>query len=136
MEIQVVKYDEKRWTVEMSAYGFTYHLVPTESEEEAIINRDAIESFLTPCDGKESSDEMGDCNMPRVNGSAFDEDEIYYTECPNCGRSYDEIDADYCICSKCGWNANTHKFNRGSKRNPTELDYLNGDADLLTGEWS
>ena len=70
MEIKVVKYDEKRWTVEMSAYGFTYHLVPTESEEEAIINRDAIESFLTPCDGKESSEEMGDCNMPRVSGSA------------------------------------------------------------------
>jgi hypothetical protein len=74
--------------------------------------------------------------IPDVNGSAFDEDEIYYTECPNCGRSYDEIDADYCICSKCGWDANAHKFNRGSKRNPTELDYLNGDADILTGEWS
>ena len=83
-----------------------------------------------------SSDELGNCNKPHVNGSAFDGDEIYYTECPNCGRSYDEIDADYCICSKCGWDANDHKFNIGSKRNPTESDYLNGDADILTGEWS
>lgn len=69
MEIKVAKYDKKRWVVEMSNGGFTYHLVPTESKEEAIINKEAIESLLTTCVGKGASDELGDCNMPRVNGS-------------------------------------------------------------------
>jgi len=66
MEIKVVKYDKKRWVVEMSEGGFTYHLVPTKSKEEAIINKEAIESLLTPCVGKATSDELGDYNMPRV----------------------------------------------------------------------
>lgn len=61
--------------------------------------------------------------------------EIYYTECPNCNRSYDEIDSDYCICSKCGWDANEHRFKSNVKRNPSDIDFLNGDADILTGEW-
>ena len=81
MEIKVVKYDKKRWVVEMSEGGFTYHLVPTESKEEAIINKEAIESLLTPCVGKVTTDELSDCNMPRVSGSFSDSDVkwvVYY----------------------------------------------------------
>jgi len=26
-----------------------------------------------------------------------------YESCPNCGRTYDEIDYDYQICSLCGY---------------------------------
>ena len=61
MEIKVVKYyDTDKYCVEMSAYGFTYHLVPT-SKEISEINKDAIISFLTtPSEGKETSDELGD----------------------------------------------------------------------------
>lgn len=53
MEIKVSKYDEKRWVVEMCDNEFTYHLVPTKSKSEAIINKEAIESFLTKCEGKD-----------------------------------------------------------------------------------
>lgn len=74
MEINVVKYDKKRWVVEMSDDDFTYHLVPTESKEEAIINKEAIESLLT-CVGKESLDESSNCNKPHVSGS-FDDSDI------------------------------------------------------------
>lgn len=73
--------------------------------------------------------------LPDVSGSTDDEDEVYYTECPNCERPYDEIDSDFCICSKCGWDANEHRFKSDAKRNPSDLDYLNGDADILSGEW-
>lgn len=73
--------------------------------------------------------------LPDVSGSTDDEDEVYYTECSNCERPYDDIDSDFCICSKCGWDANEHRFKVDAKRNPSDLDYLNGDADILSGEW-
>lgn len=57
----------------------------------------------------------------------YGEDDCH-TECPKCGRDYDDIDYEYQICSKCGWNAN-------KVREPSEQDYLNGDADILTGRW-
>lgn len=82
-----------------------------------------------------SKENKGNAVLPLVSGSTDNEDEVYYTECPNCGRSYDEIDADFCICSKCGWDADEHCFDFEIKRNPTDLDYLNGDADIVTGEW-
>lgn len=62
----------------------------------------------------------------------FDEDEGY-SDCPNCGRPYDEIDYDYQSCSKCGLDADGKPT--GYKRKPTNSDYLNGDADILTGRW-
>lgn|SRR5574340_45679 len=30
---------------------------------------------------------------------------MIYEFCPNCGREYDEIDIDYQICHRCGFNA-------------------------------
>lgn len=54
--------------------------------------------------------------------------------CPQCGRSYDEIDYDYQCCSKCGWDAENNEPT-GNKRRPTNDDYMNGDADILTGQW-
>ena len=32
-----------------------------------------------------------------------DEDEIL--DCPNCGREYDDADADFLICHHCGYDA-------------------------------
>jgi predicted amidophosphoribosyltransferase len=58
------------------------------------------------------------------------------TSCPNCQRSYDDIDYDYQLCSKCGWDADENKFSPDALRNPTDMDYLSGDADILTGEWT
>lgn len=60
-----------------------------------------------------------------------EEDEAH--DCPKCGRTYDDIDYDYQSCSKCGWDEDKKKW--GEKREPTEADYLCGDADILTGRW-
>lgn len=71
------------------------------------------------------------------------EEEDYYSDddvenmpsdsCPKCGRTYDEIDFDYQICSKCGWDADKEKWEPDACREPDEHDILNGDADFLTG---
>jgi hypothetical protein len=55
--------------------------------------------------------------------------------CPQCGRSYDDIDFDFQACSKCGWDADRGRYKHEIKRQPTEYDYLNGEADILTDEW-
>lgn len=54
-------------------------------------------------------------------------------DCPACGRQYDEIDSEYLICSKCGFNAEDRTF--GKPRQPKDIDYMSGDADILTGTW-
>ncbi len=56
--------------------------------------------------------------------------------CPRCGRDYNDIDIDYQSCSKCGWDDEKEKFNSKLIIKPTEDDYLNGDADILTGRWN
>ncbi len=48
----------------------------------------------------------------------FDENEI--TDCPNCGVEYDDADADFLICSKCGYDAedetvDTRRIDRSMK---------------------
>lgn len=56
--------------------------------------------------------------------------------CVRCGRSYDDIDFDYQSCSKCGWDNEKKKYNSKLKCSPTDIDFLNGDADILTGQWN
>ena len=68
----------------------------------------------------------------------FNYDDEHYEEEPNkecekCGRNYDNIDFEYQCCSKCGWDADKQKW--GEKREPTDEDYMNGEADILTGRW-
>jgi len=53
--------------------------------------------------------------------------------CPNCGRTYDDIDFDYQTCSKCGWDSEKEEFTEKAK--PSSEDFENGDADILTGQW-
>lgn len=31
-------------------------------------------------------------------------------DCPACGQEYDEIDAEYLICSNCGWDENEKMY--------------------------
>lgn len=57
-----------------------------------------------------------------------------HEDCPKCGCTYDDIDFDYQHCSKCAWDADKKAFS-GRARKPTDEDYLNGDADILTGQW-
>ena len=57
------------------------------------------------------------------------------TSCPQCQRSYDDIDYDFQCCTKCGWDAELKKFTPEAKREPSEGEYLSGDADVLTGQW-
>lgn len=45
MKIEMLKYDDERWIVEISNNEFTYHLVPS-SKEIAEINKDALISFF------------------------------------------------------------------------------------------
>lgn len=79
---------------------------------------------------------------PDVGRSADLEEEYYdeeyyenqpYESCPKCGRDYDHIDFDYQSCSKCGWDESEKKW--GEPREPSDEDFMNGDADLLTGRW-
>lgn len=63
----------------------------------------------------------------------YDEEVTGYEDCPKCGRHYDEIDAEYQSCSKCGWDAEKETW--GEVRQPTDDDYISGDADILTGRW-
>ena len=81
-------------------------------------------------------------NKGAVTSSADLEDDFYDDEyyenqpheyCPKCGRHYDDIDFDYQSCSKCGFDAEKETF--GESREPTDEDFMNGDADLLTGQW-
>lgn len=58
-----------------------------------------------------------------------------FEDCPNCGKSYDDIDFDFQACSKCGWDAADNKFRPNIIRLPSEKDYLNGDADIKTGDF-
>lgn len=53
--------------------------------------------------------------------------------CPNCQRTYNDIDYDYQCCSKCGWDEETKTF--GHKIEPTDADFLAGEADIITGRW-
>lgn len=69
-----------------------------------------------------------------------EENDDYYDDycessesCPNCGRMYDDIGFDYQYCKVCGWDANNEEFEHPVE--PTEYDYMSGEADLLTGEW-
>lgn len=59
-----------------------------------------------------------------------------FEQCPACDRWYDEIDADYQICSKCGFDAEKAIYSSEYIRQPTEDDYMSGDADILTGFWN
>ena len=62
-----------------------------------------------------------------------EEEDFAYSSCPKCGRWYDEIGYDLQYCKACGWDVELKKFGKGIE--PTEDDYLNGDADILTGRW-
>jgi len=62
-----------------------------------------------------------------------DEESSCYRDCPKCGRSYDEIGYEYQYCKACGWDAENEKWDKPVK--PTNSDYMNGDADILTGRW-
>lgn len=53
--------------------------------------------------------------------------------CPKCWRDYDDIGADFQYCKACGWDAETEKWDKPIE--PTQDDYLAGDADILTGRW-
>ena len=64
-----------------------------------------------------------------------DDNDDLLESCPKCGRSYDHIDFDYQSCSKCGWDAERNRYKHEIKRSPSEIDFLNGDADILTDEW-
>lgn len=53
----------------------------------------------------------------------FYDDENEVLDCPKCGREYDEIDADYLICSKCGFNAVSKTTDRRKiVRDPNQID--------------
>lgn len=45
-------------------------------------------------------------------------------DCPQCGVTYDDADADYLICSRCGWDENEQVYRPGSidrRHNPFDL---------------
>lgn len=64
-------------------------------------------------------------------------DEYYenqpHKQCPKCGWDYDDIGFDYQYCKACGWDAEKEKWDKPIE--PTDEDYMSGDADILTGRW-
>ena len=80
---------------------------------------------------------MSNNNIPDISPEIYDD--AYYKgmpseSCPMCGRGYDDIEFDYQWCSKCGWDNGEQKWDE--KREPTDEDFENGDADILTGEFN
>jgi len=61
------------------------------------------------------------------------DEDFDYDDCPKCSRHYDEIDQEYQSCSKCGWDAEKEEWTK--VREPQQDDFLNGEADILTGRW-
>jgi ribosomal protein L37E len=55
----------------------------------------------------------------------FEEESEGHQDCPSCGREYDEIDIDYQICSKCGWDAELK-----TRYNPSEISFEGTDEDF------
>ena len=63
----------------------------------------------------------------------LDDEDLFFNECPQCGRDYDEVGYDLQWCKKCGWDAERERYERPLE--PTDEDFINGDADILTGKW-
>ena len=61
------------------------------------------------------------------------EDMQPHESCPKCGREYDELGFEYQFCKVCGWDAEFEALFEPIE--PTQSDYDNGDADILTGRW-
>lgn len=40
----------------------------------------------------------------------YKDDENEIVDCPNCGETYDDADADFLICSHCGYDAEKKNF--------------------------
>ena len=62
-----------------------------------------------------------------------DDDEGTYDDCPKCGRTYDEIGRELQYCKACGWDAENEKWEKSIE--PTDADFMAGEADILTGRW-
>ncbi|GAB4327363.1 MAG: hypothetical protein Kow0037_00850 [Calditrichia bacterium] len=71
--------------------------------------------------------------VERIVSCDYDNEYDLYDECPKCGRYYDELDYEYQICRACGWDAENKKWCKPIE--PTDEDYINGEADFLTGRW-
>ena len=63
-----------------------------------------------------------------------DEDENEILDCPACGRTYDDADADFLICHHCGYNAETKKFDLRKKSR--SLKGYGIDPDVQLDDWS
>lgn len=72
-------------------------------------------------------------NTPEQDWNQEWEDMQPYEICPKCGRHYSELEHEYQYCYQCGWDADLKKF--GMPIEPSQSDYDNGDADILTGRW-
>lgn len=44
-----------------------------------------------------------------------EDDDDKYSDCPACGRTYDDADADFLICHHCGYDAEKKQFNAKHK---------------------
>lgn len=62
------------------------------------------------------------------------EDEAEITDCPNCGRGYDDADADFLICHHCGYDVEKGKVDeRKIKRS---LKGYGIDPDVKLDDWT
>lgn len=63
-----------------------------------------------------------------------DDDDNEVTDCPNCGRTYDDADSDFLICHHCGFNAVEKTIDlRKVSRNISRYGI---DPDVRLDDWS
>ena len=71
--------------------------------------------------------------MKKKTDKMKEEEKELNKNCEKCDRYYDEIGYEYQYCKACGWDAENQIWSEPI--NPTDDDYLNGEADILTGRW-
>lgn len=71
---------------------------------------------------------------PEKTTASLDEPEDFdggkNNDCPNCGREYDDADADFLICHHCHWNENTKRFTKGGRQKPFARFGIDPDVEL------
>lgn len=58
-------------------------------------------------------------------------DEIEILDCPACGRTYDDADADFLICHHCGYDAVEKKY----KARKRSIKGYGIDPDVQLDDW-
>lgn len=63
-----------------------------------------------------------------------DREDSTFSICPRCDHEYDDIDRDYMICSRCGYDAEKQVTRPGNRRR--SISRYGIDPDVKLDDWS